>query len=70
MADKFLEQKENIESSSSYHVINASHQPEDQKIVIEPHQGIEKSKFCYNCGSELDSSELAKFCALCGSAIQ
>lgn len=63
------EQKENVESSSNYQVISSSHQPENQKIVIEPQQRSENSKFCYNCGSELDGSEQAKFCALCGSAV-
>ncbi len=64
------ERKENNQPSSNYQVISASNQPENQKIIIEPQQIEEKSKFCFNCGSELDISANAKFCALCGTSIQ
>lgn len=63
------EQKENIQQSTNYQAINTSHYIENQKVMVEPQQANGKSKFCYNCGSELDQSEEAKFCALCGSSI-
>ena len=58
------------QSVSNYHVINTSNQEQSQKLVLESYKNKKSSKFCYNCGSELDQSENAKFCALCGSAIQ
>jgi len=64
------EQKENNQSSSNYQVISTSHQPDNQRIIVESQQTVERSKFCYNCGTELSQSENAKFCALCGSSIQ
>ena len=64
------EQKQDSQrSANKVQVIGTSHHIENQKIRIEPKEANEKSKFCYNCGSELDQSEEAKFCALCGSSI-
>ena len=64
------EQMENNQPVSNYHVISTSNQGQSQKLILESHKNEESSKFCYNCGSELDQSENAKFCALCGNSIQ
>lgn len=63
------DEKEDNQLGSNYQVISTSHQIENPKVIIEPQQAEEKSKFCYNCGSELDRSANARFCAFCGSAI-
>ncbi|NVM38066.1 MAG: hypothetical protein HWN81_20900 [Candidatus Lokiarchaeota archaeon] len=64
------EQMENNQPVSSYQVISSSNQGQRQKLILESHKNDENSKFCFNCGSELDQSENAKFCALCGSSTQ
>jgi len=64
------EPKEDVQLVTNYQVISTSNQGQSQKLILESHKNEESSKFCYNCGSELDQSENAKFCALCGSSIQ
>ena len=64
------EQTENVQLVSNYQVISTSNQGQNQKLILESHKNDENSKFCYNCGSELDLSENAKFCALCGISTQ
>ena len=66
-----FEQKEQPESKTNpYQLVSSPTPPQNQKVIAEPEKVEEKSIFCYNCGSELDSSANAKFCALCGTSIQ
>ncbi|MFX1365993.1 MAG: hypothetical protein ACFFCE_01340 [Promethearchaeota archaeon] len=63
------EPMEDHQAIASYQVMSGSNQVQNQQLVLETYKNQEKSKFCYNCGSELDPNEKAKFCALCGSSI-
>ncbi len=64
------EKKEETQQGSNYQLVSSPTPPQNQKVIVESKQVEEKSEFCYNCGSELDSSANAKFCALCGTSIQ
>ena len=64
------EQMENNQAVSNYQVITTSNQGQSQNFILEAHKSKGNSKFCHNCGSELDISENAKFCALCGNSTQ
>ncbi len=64
------EKMENNQPVSSYQVISTSNQGISQNLILKSRKNEESTKFCFNCGSELDLSENAKFCALCGSPTQ
>lgn len=58
----------NTQPSPKYQLVTTTNQAMDQKTVLVTQTEDEKSKFCYNCGSELNQREVARFCPLCGTS--
>ncbi|MFX1468213.1 MAG: hypothetical protein ACFFB8_06080 [Promethearchaeota archaeon] len=64
------EQIENNLITSNYQLVSSSNQMQNQQFIVEKRPVDEKTKFCYNCGVELNQREHAKFCPLCGSPVE
>jgi len=64
------EQIKNNLATSNYQLVSSSNQIQNQQLIVEKRPVDEKSKFCYNCGVELNQRENAKFCPLCGSPVE